>query len=122
MTMFPFVLAAIALLGPSIVRSQDYPSRPIRLIAPTAPGGTMDIHSREVGNELTKQLGQQIVVENRPGASAIIGLEALKRATPDGYTFGFVPNLIATNPSLFAKLPYDWERDFRPVILYVQGF
>jgi tripartite-type tricarboxylate transporter receptor subunit TctC len=82
----------------------------------------MDIHSREVGNELTKLLGQQIVVDNRPGASAIIGLEALKRATSDGYTFGFVPNLIATNPSLFAKLPYDWERDFRPVILYVRGF
>src|SRR5690349_11452143 len=123
MASFLLIVAAI-LLVPGIAHSQatsassrqDYPSRPIRLIVPGSPGGTPDIVSRELGNELTKQMGQQIVVETRPGASSIIGFEALKRATPDGYTFGFITNLIATNPSLYAKLPYDWERDFRPLI------
>ena len=102
--------------------AQSYPARPIRLIVPSAPGGGPDISSREVANELTKQMGQQIVVETRPGASGIMGLETLKRATPDGYTFGYVSNLIATNPSLYAKLSYDWEQDFRPVIWYGRGF
>jgi tripartite-type tricarboxylate transporter receptor subunit TctC len=65
---------------------------------------------------------QQVVVDNRPGASTIIGLEALKRASPDGYTFGYVTTSIASNPSLFAKLPYDWQRDFRAVILQGRGY
>jgi tripartite-type tricarboxylate transporter receptor subunit TctC len=122
MTAFVFVIAVMVLLVPEISRSQDYPSRPIRLIVSSAPGGAPDISSRELANELMKQMHQQVVVENRPGAGMIIGLEALKRATPDGYTFAFVGNLIATNPSLFAKLPYDFERDFRPLIFYSQGF
>ena len=116
MNTFVFVVAAIVLLVPVIARSQDYPSRPIRLIVPAAAGSGADVPSREVANELTKQLGQQVVVENRPGATAIIGYEALKRATPDGYAFGYVTPTIATNPSIYVKLPYDWERDFRPVI------
>lgn len=122
MAAFVFVVAAMLLLGPEIARSQDYPSRPLRLIVSSAAGGAPDISSRELANELTKQMQQQIVVENRPGASNIIGYEALKRATPDGYTFGFVGNLVATNPSLFAKLPYHFERDFQPLIFYSRGF
>jgi len=122
MSAFVFVLAAMALLVPNIGHSQDYPSRPIRLIVPAAPAGAADLIARELANELVKQMGQQVVVDNRPGASAIIGLEALKRASPDGYTFGYVYTAIASNPSLFAKLPYDWQRDFRPVIFQGRGY
>jgi tripartite-type tricarboxylate transporter receptor subunit TctC len=101
--------------------SQAYPSKTIRVIVPSAPGGSPDINAREVAHELSKQMGQQVVVENRPGASGIIGFEAIARATPDGYTVGWISNLIATNPHLYAKLPYDFFRDFQPVILYFRG-
>jgi tripartite-type tricarboxylate transporter receptor subunit TctC len=67
-------------------------------------------------------MGQQVVVENRPGASGILGYEALARATPDGYTFAYISNFIATNPSMYSKLPYDFARDFRPVIFYFRGY
>src|SRR6476660_7776923 len=87
------------LLIPCIAWSQSYPSRPLRLIVPSAPGGSPDINARELANELTKQMGQQVVVENRPGASVILGYEALQHATGDGYTFGYISNFIATNPT-----------------------
>ena len=115
-------IAALVLLVPGIASSQSFPSRPLRLIVPSAPGGSPDINARELANELTKQMGQQIVVENRPGASGILGYEALMRATPDGYTFAYISNFIATNPSMYAKLSYDFARDFRPVIFYFRGF
>ena len=101
--------------------AQAYPTRPLRLIVPSAPGGSPDINSREMANEVAKLIGQQVVVENRPGASGIIGYEALARATPDGYTMAYISNLIATNTSLYSKLPYDFFRDFRPVIHYFLG-
>jgi tripartite-type tricarboxylate transporter receptor subunit TctC len=113
--------AAIMLLDPGIVSSQAYPLRPLRFIVPSAPGGSPDINARELANELGKQMSQQVVVENRPGASGILGYELLMRATPDGYTFAYISNLIATNPSLYSKLPYDFARDFQPVILYFSG-
>jgi tripartite-type tricarboxylate transporter receptor subunit TctC len=122
MTRLAFVLAAMVLLIPGIASSQTYPSRPLRLIVPSAPGGSPDINARELANELTKQMGQQVVVENRAGASGILGYEVLARATPDGYTFAYISNFIATNPSLYAKLSYDFARDFRPVIFYFRGF
>ncbi len=115
------VAAATALLACGIASAQAYPSRPVRLLVPSAPGGSPDINARELANELSKQMGQQVVVENRPGASGIIGYELLVRATPDGYTLGYISNFIATNPSLYAKLPYDFARDFVPVIHYFSG-
>ena len=122
MTKLAFVVAGIVLLIPSIACSQAYPSRPLRLIVPSAPGGSPDINARELGNELGKQMGQQVVVENRAGASGILGYEALARATPDGYTFAYISNFIATNPSMYSKLSYDFARDFQPVIFYFRGF
>jgi tripartite-type tricarboxylate transporter receptor subunit TctC len=110
-----------ALLGSLETWAQTYPSRPLRLIVPSAPGGSPDINAREMAQELLKQMGQPIVVENRPGASGILGLEALARATPDGYTLGVTSNFVSTNPSLYAKLPYDFFRDFAPVIFYFRG-
>jgi tripartite-type tricarboxylate transporter receptor subunit TctC len=115
------LVAGIALLAPGIACAQAYPSRPLRLIVPSAPGGSPDINARELANELSKQMGQQLVVENRPGASGILGYETLQRATPDGYTFAYISNFIATNPSLYSKLSYDFARDFLPVIFYFQG-
>jgi tripartite-type tricarboxylate transporter receptor subunit TctC len=110
-----------AALAMTTVIAAEFPNRPIRLIVASAPGGNPDINSRNLASELTKQMGQQVVVENRPGASGIIGYEALARATPDGYTLGYISNLVATNPSLYAKLPYDFARDFQPLLLYLTG-
>ena len=115
------VAAGTAVLLSGIVHSQSYPTRPLRLIVPSAPGGSPDINARELAAELSKQMGQLVVVENRPGASGILGYEALQRATPDGYTFAYISNFIATNPSLYAKLSYDFARDFQPIILYFRG-
>ena len=117
-----FVAAAsLMLLASGIAAAQGFPARPLRLIVPSAPGGSPDINARELAHELTKQINQQVVVENRPGASGILGYELLARATPDGYTFAYISNFIATNPTLFAKLSYDFFRDFQPVIFYFRG-
>ncbi|HVL57312.1 MAG TPA: tripartite tricarboxylate transporter substrate binding protein [Burkholderiaceae bacterium] len=106
------LLAAAAIAAPA--RAQDaYPSRPIRLIVPFAAGGAIDIISRTISAELSKQLDQPIVIDNRPGAGGSIGAEAAARAAPDGYTL--VAGTSAThavNPALYAKLPYDVENDF----------
>ena len=91
------------------------------MIVPSAPGGSPDINARELAHELSKQMSQQVVVENRPGASGILGYEALMRATPDGYTFAYISNFIATNPSLYSKLSYDFARDFQPIVFYFRG-
>jgi len=101
--------------------AQTYPIKPIRLLVPSAAGGTPDIQARIVASELTKQLGQQVVVENRGGASGIIGYEYLAKAAPDGYTLGYSAFTFITNPSTYSKLPYDSARDFVPVILQVMG-
>lgn len=118
------VIAAILMLTPSIACSQSpstssgqaYPTKPLRLIVPYAGGSGADIAARSVASELVRQLGQQVVIELRPGAGGIIGYEALARAAPDGYTLGYMGNGFSTNPFLYLKLPYDSTRDFQPVI------
>src|SRR5512138_3361183 len=82
-----------------------FPERPIRMIVPSAAGGQPDTNSRLVAAELTRQIGQQVVVDNRPGASSSIGFEAIARAQPDGHTIGYGGFPLATNPSLLAKVP-----------------
>jgi tripartite-type tricarboxylate transporter receptor subunit TctC len=113
-----FLVPAGSILNAGATVAQNYPTKPIRIIVPSASGGTPDIAARNLANELSLQLGRQVVVDNRPGASGIIGLEMLARAAPDGYTFGFIPFGFATNPGLFSKLPYDSARDFQPLILF----
>jgi tripartite-type tricarboxylate transporter receptor subunit TctC len=99
----------------------DYPNRPIRLVVPSAPGGTPDIISRVVGAELTRQMGQQVVVDNRPGANGAIGLYILARSPADGYTIGYGPvSAVAVNPSV-TKLQYDPQKDIQPVVQLVYG-
>ncbi len=93
----------------------DYPTRPIRLIVPFAPGGGLEITARSIGQKLTEKRGQAIVIDNRPGAATIVGSEIASKASPDGYTLLMITTTFAINPSLYGKLPYDPGRDFAPV-------
>ncbi len=95
--------------------AQSFPSKPIRLIVPYPPGGGTDTAARPIAQKMTESLGQAVIVDNRPGASEIIGTEAVARAAPDGYTLLLTTNAFAINPSLQPKLPYDSTRDFAPV-------
>lgn len=112
------VVVAVATVFASLgqAQSQSYPSRPVRFIVPSAAGGTPDINARLLAGELGKQVGQQFVVDNRPGAAGSIGMELLVRAVPDGYTIGYgtVPAL-AINPTMYPKLPHDPQRDLQKV-------
>jgi tripartite-type tricarboxylate transporter receptor subunit TctC len=100
---------------------QAYPVRPVRVIVPFAAGGNTDITARAIGARLSEVFGQQIVVENRPGAATNIGSELVAKAPPDGYTMLMGGATNAINMSTQAKPPYDTERDFAPVILCVKG-
>lgn len=96
--------------------AQPYPSRPIRMIVPQAPGSASDTVARIVAAELTLQLGQQVVVDNRPGGALTIGMELISKATPDGYTIGYAPvGALAISPNLVKKLSYDVLKDFQPL-------
>ncbi len=101
--------------------AQPYPNRPLRLIVAAAAGSAQDIAARNLAPELTKQMGHQVVVDNRPGASGIIGTEMIARAVPDGHTFGLLTNTFTAVPSLFTRLPYDSIKDFDPIILFASN-
>ena len=115
--LFALLLAVLALTTLPAM-AQQYPSKPIVLVVPFAPGGTSELISRLVAQKLTERLGQQVVVENRPGAAGNIAMEQVARAAPDGYTLilGHIGTL-AVNPAMFPKLPYDAIKDFAPVSL-----
>jgi tripartite-type tricarboxylate transporter receptor subunit TctC len=101
--------------------TSEYPNRPIRFLVPSAPGGTPDIITRVVGAEMSKQMGQQIVVDNRAGANGGIGMHLLARSNPDGYTVGYGPvSAVAINP-IFTKVPYDPVKDLQMVVQLVFG-
>src|SRR5438093_8105171 len=108
-------LLGIALLAPFPAHAQPYPDRPIKIIVPYAAGGAVDIVARNIGQPLAEALKQPVVVDNRPGASANIGMEMVAKATPDGYTLLMASNGIATNMALFPQLPFDGRRDFAPI-------
>jgi tripartite-type tricarboxylate transporter receptor subunit TctC len=115
-------LLAIACGGlPDAAVAQGYPSRPIRLVVPFAPGGTNDIVGRLVGLRLAERWGQPVVIDNRAGASGVIGSDLVAKAQPDGYTLLTANVNFAVNPALFAKMPYDTVRDFAPVGLVAQS-
>ena len=99
---------------PSI--AADYPDRPIRVIVPSAPGGAPDVSTRILVAEMTRQMGQQFVVDNRSGASGLIGPEMIAHAAPDGYTIGNGSfTTLISNRSVLGKLPYDPDREIQPV-------
>lgn len=102
--------------GASLAAS-GYPDRPIRYLLPSAPGGGPDVAVRVVMAELGRQIGQQVIVDNRPGGSGTIGTDLIARATPDGYTIGHANiNTFGINRSVLAKLPYNLDKDFQPVV------
>lgn len=96
--------------------AQAYPAKPVRLIVPFPPGGGVDFIGRIIGKGLSERLGQQVTVDNRPGANAILGLEILKNAPPDGYTIAAASaGPLTVNPHIYRKLAYDTLRDFTPI-------
>jgi tripartite-type tricarboxylate transporter receptor subunit TctC len=113
--MFLAALGMIAAAGPLL--AQDFPTGPVRFVVPLPPGGTMDIIARTVGMPASRALGQNVIVENRPGGGGggIIGAEVVARAPADGHTVLFVGNGFTMNPTLRAKMPYDTAKDFTGV-------
>jgi len=101
--------------------AQAYPARPVRLIAPFAPGGASDILARLIGQWLSERLGQPFVIENRPGAGSNIGTEAVVHAAPDGYTLGLFGAPSAINATLYDKLNFNFVRDIAPVAGIIRG-
>src|SRR2546428_6914313 len=118
-TRFIALLALVSgLLAALISPSQaQYPTRPIRLVVPAAPGGGTDIVTRSVVPALSENLGQTVVIDNRGGAGGVMGIALVAKAAPDGYTLLMVYVSPATNPTLNKTLPYDTLRDFAPITL-----
>ena len=109
--------AALLLASAAVCGGEAYPSRPIRVVIPSGAGGVTDILGRVISHKLTESLGQQVVIDNRPGASGIVGSQIVAKAAPDGYTLLMVFPSHVVNPSLYANLPYDTIRAFAPVTL-----
>ncbi len=110
--------AALLLMLAAPTFAQNYPNRPITLIVPFAPGGPADLLGRLVGQKISEDLGQQVVIDNRSGANTIVGAQFVARAQPDGYTILLaIDGTLVMNPFLYAKLAYDPFRDFDPVAL-----
>jgi tripartite-type tricarboxylate transporter receptor subunit TctC len=111
-----FALAVAALgLACSAARAQDYPTKPVKWVVPYPPGGTTDILARLIGQYLSEHLGQQFVIDNRPGAGNNIGTEVVVNAPPDGYTLLLVNPANGINATLYKKLPFNFLRDIAPV-------
>jgi len=108
-------IAALALFAGA--QAQDYPSRPIRVVVPFSPGGAVDGPMRVIAQELSKRLGQQVIVDNKPGAGATIGTDVVAKASPDGYTLLLASQTNAISATLYPKLPYDPIEDFAPISL-----
>jgi tripartite-type tricarboxylate transporter receptor subunit TctC len=108
------VLPGAQAQGPA---ATTWPNRPVRFVVPFPPGGTLDPLARLVGARLTASLGQQFVIDNRPGGSGSIGAALAAKATPDGYTFLWVFDTHGVNPSLIPNLPFDTVKDFAPIML-----
>ena len=112
------VVLVAALAAPATVLAQNYPAKTIRLVLPFTAGSAVDVLARLYGQKVTENWGQQVLVDNRIGAAGIIGMEAIAKSAPDGYTLG-MGNLatLAINPNLYAKLPYNAQRDYAPISL-----
>jgi tripartite-type tricarboxylate transporter receptor subunit TctC len=124
--MLTFLVTSVACLTSVAVAPQSalgaYPDRPIRIIVPFAPGGGVDIMARLVGDFLSKDLGNAVVIDNKPGAGTIVGTQAAANSAPDGYTLMLGSTPFAINPSINAHLPYDSFKAFTPVALIARSF
>ena len=113
-----FVGLGLLLHAALSAQAQSYPSKPVRMVIPYPPGGGTDIVARPLAQLMSASLGQPLVIENRSGANGNIGMEAVAKAPPDGYTLIFaITAQLAVNPSLYPKLPYDMARDYAPISL-----
>jgi tripartite-type tricarboxylate transporter receptor subunit TctC len=110
-------IAALILTAQAQTHAQSYPNRPIRLISPFPAGGGNDVLARIIGAKLADRLGASIVVENRPGAGAVLGIQALARSAPDGYTLVLSGSTLAVAPTLYKSSPFDANKDFAPIAL-----
>src|SRR5215510_1380362 len=111
----PFLLVMVALFAPAFATAQQFPARPIRLVVPLVPGGNLDIVARVTAQSLSESMKQQVVVENRPGASSLVGTQFVAKSAPDGYTLLSMANTFAVVPSLVANAGYDPLKDFTAV-------
>src|SRR5271156_5388315 len=116
---FRMVAAALAMsiVGGAVSAQSSFPSKPVHIFVPYAAGGGVDILARTLGDVVSRQWGQAVVVENRPGAGGVVASQALVSAPPDGYTLIVVASGHATNPFLYPKIPYDTFKDFTPISL-----
>jgi tripartite-type tricarboxylate transporter receptor subunit TctC len=114
---FITLLGGAAVILPAAVGAESFPTRPIRLIVPYPAGGGTDIVGRVLGQKLHESLGQPVVIDNRAGAGGTLGTAAAAKSAPDGYTLLLVPTSHVINPSIYAKLPYDTEKDFAPITM-----
>jgi tripartite-type tricarboxylate transporter receptor subunit TctC len=110
-------IAALVLTMQAQAEAQTYPNRPIRIISPFPPGGGNDVLARIIGAKLADRVKASIVIENRPGAGAVIGIQALAKSNPDGYTLVLSGSTLAVAPTLYKRQPFDANRDFAPVAL-----
>ena len=116
------VLAILPWLGPAAV-AQTWPAKPVRIVFPYSAGGPVDVLLRALAMRMSETMGQQFVVENRPGANEIISAEAVARAAPDGYTLIFASDAVfSLNPHLYSKLPYDANKDFAPIARVINAY
>ena len=113
--LFKAVVAGLLVASTAVAHAQSWPSKPVRLVVPYTPGAGTDTISRILAQKLGDQLGQPVVVDNRPGAGGTIGTEIVARAVPDGYTLLFTPTSHAINSNLYPKLGYDTLKDFAPI-------
>ena len=111
------VAAIVAAMSASAVHAQGYPARPIRIIVPLAPGGNVDIVARSLAQQMGDNMGQQIIVENRPGASSLVGTQTAAKAAPDGYTLLAIANTFAMVPAIVSNPGYDPLKDFAAISL-----
>jgi tripartite-type tricarboxylate transporter receptor subunit TctC len=113
------MLFVIAVVAPTLAPAQPWPAKPIRMVVPFPPGGSVDAVARLIVPKMTESLGQSVIIDNRTGASGNIGMEIVARAAGDGYTLLINTVPIVANPSLFSKLPFQPQRDFAPISLVV---
>ncbi len=113
-----WMLSTAALVFAAGAGAQDYPSKPIRVLVPFAPGGVVDTTARILTQKMTERLGWQFVVDNRPGGNGFIATTAAAKAAPDGYTLLMAhTGEFAVNPAVFKNVPYDLDRDFIPITM-----